>query len=468
MKYLNLLLTSSVASASVLLNIQAHDGATKPNVQAAQLARRNMKRDTVDVVVDRKYAYYEAEVSLGTPPQLVTLLLDTGSSDLWVLDSTNTTCLDERMGPEVQESWSAINCSYGALYDPGASSTYKLNATSMKGYRPGDEYPFEINYGDGAGAKGFWATETLSFGDGHKVSKFDFGLAKRANSGLAILGIGATANEASLASAYGSWSYPNLPMRLKMANLTTSTAYSLWLNSQTSLKGNVLFGGYDKAKLGSELFTVPIKPTHRKFVTEFAVSLNSVTTEKGKTYGTSTVVILDSGTTMTYLPREMVSPIMSAIPSAQYSQQAGMYLLKCSQVPKKGSVEFNFDSGSISVPYKDLVSPLRQVDGSVVNFAAGGEACVVMVDFSDKSTPPILGGSFLRSAYIVYDIDNNKVSMSNALFDVKDSEIVELGPKGVAGTNTTLSKTVGEKSGAGKVLSNTALAVIPLLFFVLA
>jgi hypothetical protein len=40
---------------------------------------------------------YYAEVSLGTPPQPVTLIVDTGSSDVWVLDSEADLCTDEAM-----------------------------------------------------------------------------------------------------------------------------------------------------------------------------------------------------------------------------------------------------------------------------------------------------------------------------------------------------------------------------------
>ena len=40
---------------------------------------------------------YYADVSLGTPPQPVSLILDTGSSDVWVLDSEANLCTSARM-----------------------------------------------------------------------------------------------------------------------------------------------------------------------------------------------------------------------------------------------------------------------------------------------------------------------------------------------------------------------------------
>ena len=40
---------------------------------------------------------YYADVSLGTPSQSVSLILDTGSSDVWVLDSNANLCTSSRM-----------------------------------------------------------------------------------------------------------------------------------------------------------------------------------------------------------------------------------------------------------------------------------------------------------------------------------------------------------------------------------
>lgn len=72
------------------------------SLQTKQILRSSalQKRDTGDVVVDHVPNTHLINVTVGTPPQPETLILDTGSSDIWLLASEVR--IDQPM-PELDE-----------------------------------------------------------------------------------------------------------------------------------------------------------------------------------------------------------------------------------------------------------------------------------------------------------------------------------------------------------------------------
>merc|ERR1712093_116381 len=95
-------------------------------------------------------AQYYSEITLGTPPQTFKVVLDTGSSNLWV---PSTRC-------------TSIACFLHAKYDAEASSSYKANGTE-----------FEIHYGSGS-MEGIVSNDLLTIGD-LKIKHQDFGEATK-------------------------------------------------------------------------------------------------------------------------------------------------------------------------------------------------------------------------------------------------------------------------------------------------
>lgn len=73
--------------------------------------------------------------------------------------------------------------------------------------------------------------------------------------------------------------------------------------------------------------------------------------------------------------------------------------MDCSKASQDGTVDFKFGPQTIRVPFREFL-----VD-------VGGGLCVVGALPVDATTP-ILGDSFLRSAYVVFDIDGGAIYLA--------------------------------------------------------
>jgi hypothetical protein len=85
---------------------------------------------------------YVGTLSVGTPPQSLTVVFDTGSADLWIPSS------------------SCSSCGHHTTFDSSASSTY----TALVSSKTGEAGSFEVDYGSGK-VSGYQAVDTVTIGD---------------------------------------------------------------------------------------------------------------------------------------------------------------------------------------------------------------------------------------------------------------------------------------------------------------
>lgn len=79
--------------------------------------------------------------------------------------------------------------------------------------------------------------------------------------------------------------------------------------------------------------------------------------------------------------------------------------------------------------------------------ADGSRACLFGLSPSGNGVN-VLGDTFLRSAYVVYDINNNQISMAQSNFDPKGSDVIEIGSgKDAVPGATPVPDPVAAKSG---------------------
>ena len=151
-------------------------------------------------------------------------------------------------------------------------------------------------------------------------------------------------------------------------------------------------------------------------------------------------VILDSGTTITYLPDSIMNPIMSGI-GAINSDELGGLVVPCSQACSSATFNFGFGGNggpSIAVSFAELVSPISLDDGSQPTLKNGETIC--SFGMASAGTGPFLfGDTFLRSAYVVYDLTNNQIGIAQTNYNATSSNIVEITGSSIPGASATAS-----------------------------
>lgn len=402
------------------------------NIEIQNKNIRKVNQSQLIVELENEISMYTMEIELGTPKQLLNVILDTGSSDLWV--------------PSIEilktEALVTSTRQHGA-FNASESTTFK-------------EYDnqFRIGYDDSSTAEGIWANDTLSVKE-FEVNDMIFGYATSCNTNTGIFGIGMRDNEASswILQAINNkdtqlnakdlsekginngFYYDNFPYLLKKKGYVKNCGYSLFLNSFSDSKGSIIFGAIDTEKYYDSLQNLHLididdvssnsmEPAINDNSTissskakSFYVSLNSLTT----TYGNGTTsdltkqkrypALLDSGASLIYAPYEIADKFQTL--HGTFSKTYNHYITPCNT--KGPNLEFLFSNKTISVPFENL---LFKVDKQ-------SEDCVLGIANS-QTDYFILGDAFLRSSYVYYNLENKTVSIAQANYNKSTNlEIVE-------------------------------------------
>jgi hypothetical protein len=225
--------------------------------------------------------------------------------------------------------------------------------------------------------------------------------------------------------------------------------------------GSILFGGIDTAKYSGTLAIIDIyKSTSASVPTEFLVALTSVSassssgTDQLTPKGYAVGVVLDSGTTLTYLPMDLATLVFNEV-GATYNSSLGIALVDCSLGNKNGTLNFGFgghDGPQVSVPMSEMVNPIKLTTGKFLTDKNGKEVCRfgVSAQAPGASNSLLFGDTFLRSAYVVYDLENNQIALAQAKLNVSDSNVVPFASKGATIPSATVAP------GAADVATATA------------
>ena len=416
---------------------------------------------TEDVANNLTGGGYYATVSVGSPGQDMTMVLDTGSSDVWVVSYKADLCTSARLQAYYMDS-----C--GATYNPNKSTTYQ----------PVDPGGFSITYLDGGGAEGDYISDDFSIA-GVTVKSLQMGYGTAISRGTGIIGVGFPGNEAA------STQYPNIIDLLVSQGDISTRAYSLYLNDLRSSSGSILFGGIDTDKFIGPLSVLPIlKTPSQTNYTAFQVALNGMSA--GFKNGSSVSIpatqknlpaILDSGTTLSYLPDDMATDLFDAVGAYTDNSVTGFTFVDCKYLDDSAdtfSINFTFTSGvQLAVPAEEMIlDVLDGVAGSLPKSIPFSDPCLFGIQSSGSASSKrsehlrrqtangnfaLLGDTFLRSAYVVYDLANAQIGIAPANLNSTDTKITELtGDKtalasfsGVASQQTTATPTPTNAASGG-------------------
>jgi hypothetical protein len=406
-----------------------HDPALSPPARTLAAARRSLdssgsiraarsvaaaNRGLVSEIVPRSFEYLMS-VSLGTPPRQMLAVADTGSDLVWVNSHRNDSAA-AATDPAADDDGSSGPLSR-AVFDPSRSSTYGVVGCESDACQPlahascdaNGSCQYQYSYADGTETVGVLSTETFTFRVGGGalrrmlVPGVRFGCSSNTTGtlpfdGLVGLGFGALSLVSQLGAAPSSigrrFSYCLVPY----ADAGKSSSLNFGARAVVS----------DPGAASTPLVASDV-------TTYYTVELESVAVA-GRTVAAKTSrVIVDSGTTLTFLDPALLRPLASelerriALPRAQSPDQL---LDLCYDVRGRE------DDADWGVP--DVT--LRFGGGAAVTLKAGntfalvkeGTLCLVVVTVSEGQPMSILGNMAQQDFHVGYDLDAGTVTFAPA------------------------------------------------------
>lgn len=339
--------------------------------------------------------FYLINITAGTPAQPLTALLDTGSSDLW------------GFAPNVANS-------AFPTFDRTKSSTWHENNTQ-----------FSIVYISGT-CKGEWGTDSISMGSA-TITHQSLAVvtsASNVNDIPGLMGVGLVNGESTVVSSTGELTgtaYNNVPMSLYRQGLIRSPIFSLYLDDIETKTGGVLFGGIDTNKYTGPLYTIPRLGEEAYFVYCDGLIIGSYSSP-------SFNALIDSGSTLGMLPSATLKSIQSLL-SLQYSSSLDYYYVTSLDSVPDISAQFSFSGALFQIPLRQLF-----VDSSALNSPYPSGQYVFGFVGSQAANQIILGDSFLRSFYVVYDFVNPQIGLALASFNSGDPSITVVSGNTITGS----------------------------------
>jgi len=306
------------------------------------------------------------------------IVLDTGSSNLWVISST-------------------CNTQACKGYPDSGYTKNRFNADASSTYTK-DGQAFSIQYGSGS-CRGFLAVDTITFG-GLTFATQKFGLATtiadvfgyQPVDGILGLGWPALAVDGVVP-----------PIQNVLPQLD-APIFSVWLQrkpqlAQGDIGGLITYGALDTTNCDA---TVNYVPLSSETYWQFAIDGYSIGSQSNNK---KAQVISDTGTSWIGGPNADINNIVTAT-GAQYDFQYQLYTVACA-----GSYpDFVYTIGGMTYTIPSVEY--------VLDLGLGGGQCVITffgMDGGGFGPSWILGDTFIRTYCNVYDVGNQQIGFAKAI-----------------------------------------------------
>ena len=175
-------------------------------------------------------------------------------------------------------------------------------------------------------------------------------------------------------------------------NQTNTRAFSIALGSKGhGNSGTLIFGGVDTKKFYGDLVSRPILgPQMDEEIRRYWVTLDTVSYNTGsgsKKYNSEPIpVVLDSGTTLSYLPDKVVTAMAFDL-GGQFLSSGDFWQVPCEATQTSNTMDFQFGDATIRVPMYEFI------------WNAGGDVCVLGAIGVASNGVALLGDSMMRAGY---------------------------------------------------------------------
>ncbi|CAO3600501.1 unnamed protein product [Absidia cylindrospora] len=346
----------------------------------------------------RNYLWsYLITVGVGHPKQEFKLILDTGSSVLWVPSSkcSNTTC-------------------------PGSSSVSLFDTSASSSYHREEGNIFDLSYGSG-GCSGESGEDSIFIGD-TEIKQQKFGVADKVSEDLltdgvnGILGFGPGITGQKFNSKGEKWSTP-MQHLLDNGNIK-SNMFSIYFDNVDTkdgletANGRLVLGGLPP----HEYYTGEIQWANLfsegKYKYYWAIKSEGMKVNNKRISGNLRGIV-DTGTTMTILAPEFGKRVISALKIVKYDQMNSLYYVDCKKISSLPTLTFLLNGNiELSLTPEQYTAPSWQTSFWLVE----DNQCPLYIS-TDVVTEFdfILGQKFLEYHVAAHDIDNKRIGLASRI-----------------------------------------------------